>query len=137
MDLLIIWGILALIVGAVAARKNRSFVGWFFAVFLISPIIAGVIVLTLSPLPSFFEKKMKLLDDIDRDEFYNFDKQMKNMDDNDKDEFYNFDRKMRQLDEQQKGSDVADVIEKLYDLKQRGIITEAEFKAKKENLLGI
>lgn len=48
MDLLIAWPLFALLVGILASNRGRSGVGWFFLALLISPLIAGILVLLLS-----------------------------------------------------------------------------------------
>jgi hypothetical protein len=47
MELVIGWLILAAIVGAAANARGRSFVQWFFGAVLISPLLAGILVLVL------------------------------------------------------------------------------------------
>jgi len=52
MEILIVWFIFCIIVGAIASNRGRSGIGWFFLAFLISPIISLILVLILSPLKS-------------------------------------------------------------------------------------
>lgn len=47
MGFLIIWVGLAAIVGVAAAKRDRSGGGWFFLSLLISPLIAGLLMLAL------------------------------------------------------------------------------------------
>jgi RNA polymerase subunit RPABC4/transcription elongation factor Spt4 len=50
MEVKIVYFILCMIVGTIASKKKRSGLGWFFIAFLISPILAGIIVLCLKKL---------------------------------------------------------------------------------------
>lgn len=50
MEILIIWSILSICVAILAERRGRSGVGFFFLALLISPLIAGIVVLCLTDL---------------------------------------------------------------------------------------
>lgn len=65
MEFLIFWFIFCVIVGAIATSKERNFIGWTLLAFLISPFIAGIIVLVLPKLKSNFEYKMEVQKMID------------------------------------------------------------------------
>jgi hypothetical protein len=47
MEIILIWLGLALVVGVAANTRGRSGIGWFFLAVLISPLIAGLLVLAL------------------------------------------------------------------------------------------
>jgi hypothetical protein len=47
MDFFIAWIVVAIIVGVVASSRGRSGVGWFVLAFVISPFIAGLLLLVL------------------------------------------------------------------------------------------
>lgn len=49
MEILIIWLLFCGLVGFAAQSKGRSAAGWFLLAFLISPLIAGVVVLIVGP----------------------------------------------------------------------------------------
>jgi hypothetical protein len=51
----LLWILLAIIPAAIASRKGRSGVGWFFISWLISPLFAGIIVACLKPLKENIE----------------------------------------------------------------------------------
>ncbi len=46
-EILVFWLILAIVVGVIAGSRNRSGFGWFFLALIISPLIAGILVLAL------------------------------------------------------------------------------------------
>jgi MFS family permease len=96
----ILFSVLAVFIGSVAEEKGRSFAAFFFLSLLISPIIMGIIVATISP--------------------------MKNSSGDTKPEI-GF--------EQPASKDLAQEIEKLGQLREKGLITKAEFDAKKKELL--
>jgi hypothetical protein len=45
MDLITLWFVLAVVVGIVAAALGRSGPGWFLLAVIISPLIAGIVLL--------------------------------------------------------------------------------------------
>ena len=49
MELIAIWLFFGALVGWVATTKGRSGVGWFLLAVLISPLIAGIIILVMGP----------------------------------------------------------------------------------------
>jgi len=49
MEIFLLWMILSIIPAVIANKKGRSGVGWFFLSLLISPILAGIIVVALGP----------------------------------------------------------------------------------------
>jgi hypothetical protein len=48
MEFLLIWTVLAIVVGIVASNKGRSGFGWFLLSMLISPLLSGLLVLAMS-----------------------------------------------------------------------------------------
>lgn len=46
MLIVLIWFVLAVVVGALAAGKDRNGFGWFLLAMLISPLIAGIFLLS-------------------------------------------------------------------------------------------
>lgn len=47
MELIIFWSIAAVVVAVIAANRGRSGFGWFLLAMLISPLLAGILVLAL------------------------------------------------------------------------------------------
>lgn len=47
MDLMFFWLAAAVVVGVIAAARNRSGFGWFLLAVVISPLLAGILVLAL------------------------------------------------------------------------------------------
>lgn len=47
MEIAVVWLILAVIVGIAASRRGRSGLGWFFLAAVISPLLAGLLMLAL------------------------------------------------------------------------------------------
>lgn len=45
LPVLVSWLVLAVLVGVLASRKGRSFVGWMLLAILVSPLIAGIVLL--------------------------------------------------------------------------------------------
>lgn len=50
MLIVIIWLVLALVIGFAAGQRGRSGVGWFFLAVVLSPLIAGLLVAVLPDL---------------------------------------------------------------------------------------
>lgn len=48
MGLIVIWAVLAIVVGIIASGKGRSFLGWTLLATLISPLLAGLLALVVS-----------------------------------------------------------------------------------------
>lgn len=46
-EIILVWLFLAIVVGIIAGSRNRSGFGWFLIALLISPLIAGILVLAL------------------------------------------------------------------------------------------
>lgn len=49
MEIVLFWFGLSIIVGIAANRRDRSGAGWFFLALLISPVLAGLLMLALGP----------------------------------------------------------------------------------------
>jgi hypothetical protein len=49
MELIAVWFVFAAGVGILASQRHRSGVGWFLLAVLISPLIAGFLVLVMGP----------------------------------------------------------------------------------------
>lgn len=47
MEILLIWMVLAVIVGLIAPAKDRSGFGWFLLAVVLSPLIAGLLLLVV------------------------------------------------------------------------------------------
>lgn len=47
MEYALVWLILAVLVGIAASRRGRSGIGWFFLSAMISPLLAGLLMLAL------------------------------------------------------------------------------------------
>lgn len=52
MDLVLLWLGLAVVVGVAANTRGRQPLGWFLLAVAISPLLAGLLVLALAPLPA-------------------------------------------------------------------------------------
>ena len=53
--LIVMFPIVALVVGALATAKNRSFIGWFLLSFLITPVFALLALMAVPIVPLYDE----------------------------------------------------------------------------------
>jgi hypothetical protein len=64
MTFFIFWILLSILIGVFASSKKRNGVGWFFISFLISPLIAFIILLVIGPSPSTLKKCPKCAEEV-------------------------------------------------------------------------
>lgn len=53
MPLILIWPVLCVVVAIAAAKRGRSAIAWFVLAMVISPLVAGLLVLALGKRESF------------------------------------------------------------------------------------
>ena len=108
------WLVLSIVTGAVASSRGRSGVGFTLIAFLLSPLLAFIILLLLPNLAEQARVETLRAEDRRRDD----------------------DRQLEAIRATAKVS-VADELTKLADLRDRGVLTEPEFQAERSRLLTI
>lgn len=136
MQVFVLWIIFAIVVGALANKRGRSAVGWFFLALIISPLISCIILLCIK--------------DIAKEEIENkiyYEQLEKNRLEKEKIEIKRMEEERRAKEVQQRlneqkidqrkmsGSDFFIAINKLRNLEDKGIITENEYIGKKMKLI--
>lgn len=115
MEIVVLWLILAIAVGALANSRGRSGVGFFLLSAILSPLLGLIVVLVMSDLTAV-EKK-------DRERQAEHEKHLESI---------------KAIAQPRGGgtSSLADELSKLAELKERGVLTAPEFEAQKRALLG-
>ncbi len=161
MEYLIFWVAFSIVVWVMAANRNRSGVGWFLLSLIISPIISILLLLVFGKLAT--EEEIKEVDDVKADfiQLYcenedfasknpNFKRLFEDVSNN-KDgitiaqlkdainiiatEAASAKKSVSDMDVSDEEMDNLSKIEKLASLKEKGLITDAEFEEKRKKLL--
>ena len=128
MEFIVIWLLLAIGVGALASSRGRSFLGYFLLSIVLSPLIGLIVVLVVRDLAAEAQREdLRRRDEETRERERNRDHQKQL-------------EEIRVLSQAKPPAEapvrsIADEIEKLGTLKERGLLTEEEFQAQKTALL--
>ena len=107
-----LWVFFTFLVTAVASSKGRSGCAWFFISLIISPLIAIIIIACMGDSDEKKEKEMKQFVKISEEE-----------------------RTKNQNEQTAPENNIADQLIKLADMKEKGLLTDAEYEEAKGKLL--